>query len=372
MNDRDPASRAKRYSAVKVRIFLADLAVTVISLFVFQVCISRPASGMASGVFRNFYPACFIYVTVFLGFMYVIEFPLRFLGSFFLEHRFGLSDQSFPSWLFDEAKSAMLTFVVSMLAVQAFYLILRNFHATWWVIAAFLWIFFSIVVARLLPVIVIPLFFKYSPITDDTLKERIRALGKKAGIRILDVCQIDFSRKTRKANAALVGLGGTRKVILADTLIDGFTPEEVESVAAHEFGHHKYRHIWQLIIFSGLMTLTGFFLLSRVLERISVFAGATGVSDLYIFPCLVFLMICFSMVILPLQNLFSRRLEREADSFALEITGSPRIFISMMRKLASRNLADEEPSKLKKIFFYDHPPVGERIRMAERCDEEGT
>jgi len=372
MNDRDPVSRAKRYSAVKFRIFIADLAVTVISLFVFQIFISRPVSGTVADIFRNFYLACFVYATVFLGFMYVIEFPLRFLGSFFVEHRFGLSDQSFPSWLLDEAKSAILTFAVSMLAVQVFYLILRNFPVTWWVIGAFLWMFFSIVVARLLPVIIIPLFFKYLPITDEALKERIRVLGQKAGIRILDVCQIDLSRKTKKANAALVGLGGTRKVILADTLIEGFTPEEVEAVAAHEFGHQKYRHIWQLIIFSGLMTLIGFFLLSRVLERIAAFAGATGVSDLYIFPSLVFLMICFSMVILPLQNLFSRALERQADAFTLETTGSPRAFISMMRKLASRNLADEDPSKLKKIFFYDHPPIRERIRMAEGYDEEST
>ncbi len=366
MTDKYAVSREKTYSAVKTRIFLADLLLTAVSLFVFQVFLSYPVDESARALSRNFHPACFVYMSVFFVFMYVMGLPLRFFGSFTVEHRFGLSNQRFPSWLIDEAKSAVLTLVISMSAVQLFYLVLRNYPSRWWIIAAFLWVFFLIVIARLLPVIIIPLFFRYIPISDQVLKERIRALGQKAGIRVLDVCQIDLSRKTKKANAALIGLGRTRKVILADTLTDRFTPDEVEAVVAHEFGHYTCGHTWRLIAFSGALALAGFFLLARAMDRISVFAGAAGAADLSIFPILVFLMILSGPAILPLQNLFSRGLEREADSFALDMTGNAGTFISVMRKLASMNLADTEPAAVKKIFFHDHPPVGERIRRAEQ------
>jgi STE24 endopeptidase len=370
MSEEYASARAKKYSAIKTRIFAADLVLTVVLLAVFQAFLSRPVSQMVFNIYSNFYAACFIFACAFLFFMYIASFPLHFIGSFFVERRFGLSNQSFGAWLTDEAKSGALSFALSIVCIQVFYLVLRNFPTAWWAIAAMAWIFFTVVLARFLPVLVIPMFFKYFPIEDRPLKERIMALAEKTGVRLMDVCKIDFSRKTRKANAALVGLGKTRRVILADTLTEEFSPEEVEVVVAHEFGHFKCRHIWQLLIFSGIMTIAGFFVLSLIAGKIVVLTGASGLSDLYLFPVLVFLMIAFGIVLLPLQNLFSRVLEREADRFALDVTGEPEGFISVMRKLASMNLADVAPSKLKKIFLYDHPPIAERIRMAENARDK--
>jgi len=181
----------------------------------------------------------------------------------------------------------------------------------------------------------------------------------------MDVCRIDFSRKTVKANAAVVGLGRTRKVILADTLTDKFTPAEVDAVVAHEFGHCRYRHTWQLLALSGVITLAGFFILSLIAKNMVALMGASGLSDLRLLPALVFLVMLFGLALLPAQNLFSRVLERQADRFAIALTGDPESFISVMQRLAEVNLAEANPSLLKKIFLYTHPPVSERIRMAE-------
>jgi STE24 endopeptidase len=369
MSGIDAHTRSKRYSAIKTGIFVADLALSLAALAGFQVLLSRPVSALAFGIYQNFYAACFIYASLFLVFMYAVSFPLKISGSFFVERAFHLSRQTFSAWLRDELKSTALSFALYMSCIQVFYLVLRNFPSTWWLITSGGWIFFTVVMARFLPVLLIPLFFKYSPIQEVGLKERIMALAERSGIRVMDVCQIDFSRKTAKANAALVGLGGTRKVILADTLLQKFGTEEVESVVAHEFGHFKYRHIWQLLFFSAAMTLLGFFALYRASGMIVYLTGSGGLSDLYIFPMLILLAAIFGLAVLPFQNLFSRVLERQSDRFAIEITGSPSAFIAVMKKLASVNLADTEPSAVKKIFLYDHPPIGERIRMGEEYEK---
>lgn len=366
MSGENARARSKKYSAIKTKIFVADLVISVVALGAFQLLLSRPVSQLAIKAHHNFYIACLVYAAVFLGFMYIVSFPLNITGSFFVERSFALSRQSFSAWLWDELKSVVLSFVLYMACIEGFYLILRNFPDFWWLIAAGAWIFFSVVLARLMPVLLIPIFYKYSPVENASLRERIMALAEKAKIRLTEVCQIDFSRKTAKANAALVGLGGTRKVILADTLVNGFESGEVEAVVAHEFGHQKYRHIWQLLAFSAAMTAAGFFILSRAAEKIVSLTGAAGLTDLYIFPVLVFLMLAFGILLLPVQNYFSRVLERQADRFVLEVTSDPDAFISVMKKLADMNLAEVNPSFLKKIFMYNHPPISERIKMGER------
>ena len=364
------STESKRYSAIKTRIFVVDIILTVAALVVFQVLLARPLADFASSIHSNFYIGCFLFACMFLLFMYVVGFPLHFTSSFIVEKRFALSKQSLAAWSLDEAKSTVLSFILSMAAILVFYLVLRNFPTLWWVVTAVVWIFFSIVLARFLPILIIPLFYKYLPIEDSELTDRIMLLAEKAKVHLMDVCQIDFSQKTTKANAALVGLGKTRKVILADTLIEGFTLDEIEAVVAHEFAHFKYKHMWQLLAFSGITTLAGFFVLSLAAGKIVVFTGAKGLTDVSLLPALMLLMLFFGIVMLPLQNFFSRVLERQADKAALTLTANREAFISLMRKLADMNLADVSPSRLKKIFLYDHPPTEERINMAEgmKCD----
>lgn len=355
-----------RYSAVKWKFFVADIFLTAVFIIVFQFFLSRPCLSLAEGITQNFYAEAFIYGVLFMLFMYLVSLPLHFADSFAVEHVFRLSEQKIGAWLADEVKSSVLSFLLWAACVEVFYLIAKNSPDLWWLITAVLWVGFSVVLARLMPVLLIPIFFKYMPIEDGSIRERIVKLAERCGVKLLDVCQIDLSRKTRKANAALVGLGKTRKVIMADTLMREFTPEEAETVVAHEFGHYRFLHMWQLLAVSGVVTVLGFYFLSLVAGGTASFLGARGPADLYMMPSLILIMSFFGMLILPVQNWFSRRLEREADRYAIKMAGSPETFIAVMKKLASMNLAETDPPLLRKILLYNHPPIGERIRMAER------
>ena len=357
--------RAKRYSAIKTRFVVADIILTFISLGVFQVFLARPVSVFSLEVSANFYASCFIFSLSFLSFMYIVSLPVHFASSFTVERRFNLSRQSFLDWSKDEGKSVILSLVLSLICIFFFYACVRNFQDTWWLICAFGWIFFSVILARFFPVFIIPLFYKYLPLEEDELKKEIIALAEENDINLEDVCRIDFSRKTSKANATLVGIGKTRKVILADTLTDNFTRQEVLAVVAHEFGHFKYRHIWKLLLFSAVSTIIGFYILFISAGIMVEVSGSRSLSDMYIFPSILLLITVFGIVLMPLQNLYSRVLEKESDSFALRVTANRESFISVMDKLGEMNLADRNPSKMKKIFLYNHPPIDERIRMAE-------
>jgi STE24 endopeptidase len=362
------------YPEVKWRLFLADIVLTAVLFVVFQLCFSRQIVVYLAQKGFPFYLSCFVYGTFFMAFVYAASFPLRFIDAYVTEHKFGLSTQRLAAWLADEAKSVLLSYVLWTACMLVFYFFVRNFHETWWLVTAIAWIFFSVILTQLMPVLLIPIFFKYIPIEDVAMKNRILGLAAKCGIKLVDVCQIDLSSKTKKANAALVGLGKTRKVIIADTLMKGFTPEETQTVVAHEFGHFKFQHIWQLLLFSAIVTVGGFYTLSFIAVKVSTILGSGGISDLFILPSLVLLMAAFGVVIMPIQNWFSRRLEREADRYAIRMTGDPATFISTMRKLAEMNQAEPDPPLLRKILIYNHPPISERIRMAEeirRTRDEG-
>lgn len=231
------------------------------------------------------------------------------------------------------------------------------------------WTLFTIVIVRLAPLFIIPLFFKYEPLGDDELKNRIMRLTKRCGIKILDVFKLNISKKTKKANAALVGMGKTRRVLLGDTLLGDYTQDEVEVVLAHELAHHKLAHMWKLILFGGLSTLAVFYLLSLSLPVLNVVLDIDAMSDISAFPSMMFVLIFISTLILPLQNAFSRKLESSADLLALRMTGLPDAFVSCMNKLAKQNLADPSPSRFIKIMLYDHPPISKRIEMAQKIKE---
>lgn len=357
--------KSKTYSAVKTRLMLVDLVLTFCALMFFQLFFSRNIQSFAAGTSSFFYVECLVYTLIFMAFMYVVSLPVNIASTLIVERHFGLTERGVCSWLVDEIKSVILSLLLYSICSLVFYYFLRNFPGTWWIITAFLWILFTLIMARYLPVLLIPVFYKYSPIDDKDLKADIISLSEDAGISLVDVSQIDLSKKTKKANAALVGMGTTRRVILADTLINGFSKEEILTVVAHELAHHKKKHILKLLAWASIMTLISFYILYLFSGRIASVLGASSPSDLFLLPSYMILFSVFALFILPFQNFLSRALEREADDIALETTGDPGAFVSVMRKLAEMNLSDADPGNLKKIFLYDHPPISERIKRAE-------
>ena len=361
MNDK----RAKQYTRQKYYLFFIDLIFTALFLIAYQFMFSSYFKNFSHSFSHNAYIIIVIYISIFCLINYFLSFPLDFYRSYILEHKFLLSNQRFFEWLKDEFKRAIISFIVFLILIHGFYIILRNSGSLWWLWSSLAYLGFNLLFARILPTFILPLFYKYSRIYDENLKKNIYDLAKRSSIKLIDIFQIDFSKKTKKANAALIGLGKSRRVILADNLIKEFNQEETLAVLAHEFAHHKMFHLWKIIMFSGVTGLAGFYLLSLARNKVVEINNADGLYDIVLLPSILFLLFVFSISIKPIQSAYSRLLESQADKFTLDITNAPGVFISLMKKLSRLNLSDENPPTFIKYMLYDHPPISERIEMAE-------
>jgi STE24 endopeptidase len=295
----------------------------------------------------------------------LVSLPLDFYSGYVLEHSFGLSNQTLMGWIKEEAKGAGLAFALSLPMVEVIYFLLRNYPAYWWVWAGVVFTLFSVVIVRLAPVIILPLFYKSTPIEDASLKEAIIPLAREAGVELAGVYKINMSKDTKKANAMLAGLGSTRRVILGDTLLEAFSTEEVQVVFAHELGHHVHRHIWKFIAMGTLCGFMALGLCDYFLKRLVPVFGLEHLYDVAGFPLLLLVMGAFAMMVLPIENAYSRYVEGQSDLYALDKTRNPMAFVSVMNKLADQNLADKDPGNLIEYLFYDHPSISKRIKMAE-------
>jgi len=361
----DPKERARRYSNIKILLTLAETLLLILYLAAFQFLkLSNLLKGTVQSFTAHPYAEVTFYFIILAGVYYVLAFPLKYFGSYELEHRFELSNQGLAAWVKDEAKDAALSLTISLILINVLYIFLRNFQTMWWVWMAVFWVFFTVVLSRVLPTLIIPLFYKYKPLQDNELRRRIMALAGAAGVKVVDTYQIDFSRKTRKANAAVVGLGRTRRIILADNLLRDFTMSEIETVIGHELGHHKMRHMAKLLSLGGIVSAFTFYAahlaLTASLERL----GAEAVYDIGIFPLLAVILVAFSFLLMPVQNGFSRALERAADGFTLRLTGDKESFISLMRRLAEKNLSNTQPHRLVEFIFFNHPSISRRVKFA--------
>ncbi|MCM8797272.1 MAG: M48 family metallopeptidase, partial [Candidatus Omnitrophica bacterium] len=304
-------------------------------------------------------------LSIYVGY-YILNFPLIFYRSYSLEHKFSLSNQRLRDWFLDQVKSGLISYIVGLVLVGAFYFILDIFGNNWWLVVSIFWIFVSLALAKLLPVAIIPLFFKHKKLSDQELRARVIRLAEKMKVKVLDVFEIDFSKKTLKANAAFVGIGRTRRVILADTLKEKYSDDEIEVILAHEFAHYRLRHLLKLVLINSVATLFTFYLIYKTGSYVLGIFGFKSFLELAALPIVLIYFVLFGIVMQPLQNYLSRVFEIRADKTALEVTGLKDAFISMMDKLASQNLADRNPHPIIKFFFFDHPPIDERIALARQ------
>ncbi|MDD4203105.1 MAG: M48 family metallopeptidase [Candidatus Omnitrophica bacterium] len=362
-------NKAKQYSKEKYILFFVGTVFTFLFLIIFQIFVSAPIKSIVILWTPNFYLIVILYALLFSVINYWAGFPLHFYETFFIEHKYGLSNQDLLAWTKDEIKKNIISGIIFLLFVLLFYYVLKSTGQYWWLILAFFWMLFTLFFSRIMPTVILPLFYKYSDVDDDQLKADISKLAKESGIKILDIFKINFSLKTKKANAAVIGIGKSRRVILADTLLANFSKQQILSVCAHEFGHHKRAHMPKLIVFSCVSTALSFYLLNVCLDRIVVLCNASSIYDIKIFPSFLLVLYVFSLIMMPIQNWFSRKLEVEADLFALLKTKDIGAFKGVMQKLGEMNLADVDPPKIFKYLFYSHPPISERIAFAEKHEK---
>ncbi len=296
-------------------------------------------------------------------------FGLDYYG-FRLEHRFNLSNQKLQSWIWDESKGFLVGVILAGIVVELLYFIIRQAPEYWWLIAwaAFLGLF--VLLAQIAPVVLFPIFYKFEPLDNDELKARLVALSERAGTRVRGVYKWNLSEKSKKANAALTGLGNTRRIILADTLLENYSPDEIEAVLAHELGHHVHNHILKSIGVQAGVTLLGFWAanwtLHYAIERWHMFET---LSDFATLPLLVLVSTVLSFLLMPALNAFSRYNERQADRYAFRSIPHIEPFISSMNKLAEQNLAERTPSKWVEWLFHSHPAIARRVEAAEAWEK---
>jgi len=362
----EPNRSAKEYSTIKYALSLIDTAYLLALLLLFQ---GLGWSKILAGRISEIAPGNLFIIPIYLLTAYIIyyfiSFPLNLYHSFILERRFCLSHQQISDWAKDQLKAGVIFYLILLILFEAFYYILKYNPHLWWLIISLFWIFFSLILAKITPIIIIPLFFKYKKISDETLRRRIINLAQKVKVKILDVFEIDFSRKTLKANAAFVGWGRSRRVILADTLKDKYNYDEIEVILAHEFAHYKLKHLLKLILINSLATILAFYCIFKTSSYSLRLFGLSSLSDIAAFPIVIIYIVLFGILTQPLQNYLSRQMERNADKTALSVTGLKEAFISMMDKMSLQNLSDRNPHPAIKFFFFDHPPIDERINMAQ-------
>jgi len=315
--------------------------------------------------FQNYTLAVLLYVLMLLVVAKLVSFPLDYSG-FRLERRYQLSNQRLRAWLKDEVKGFIVTFVIGAIVVELLYFAIRQFPENWWLITWALFMGLFIAMAQLAPLILFPIFYKFEPLEDEELKRRLVRLSEQAGTRVRGVYKWNLSEKSKKANAALTGLGSTRRIILADTLLDNYSPDEIEAVLAHELGHHVHKHILKSIAVQAGIALFGFwaanFVLHLAIERWRMFET---LSDFASLPLLVLVSTVLSFLLMPALNAYSRFNERQADRYAFQSIHSVDPFISSMNKLAAQNLAERTPSKWVEWFFHSHPAISRRVEAAQ-------
>jgi STE24 endopeptidase len=291
--------------------------------------------------------------------------PLGYYSGFLLERRYELSNETLGAWLFDRVKAFLISVVLGGLLAGIVYWCMRMSPERWWLVAGAIFALLIVGLTNLAPVVLLPLFYSVKPLDRDALRARLLALAERAGARVLGAYEWGLAAKTKKANAALAGIGGTRRILVSDTMLSDYTDEEIEVVLAHEIAHHVHGDIWKGIAFESGLVLAGFFVASRMLEAFARPLGLRGIDDVAGLPLLLLTAGGVSMVMVPLAHAMSRAFERRADRFALDLTRNPAAFISAMRRLGAQNLAEDRPSRLVQWLFYSHPPLRERIAAAE-------
>lgn len=362
----DHQAAARRYEKIKLIVSISEtiLALTILAVFTFSGY-SAILRDFVNDVVSNPYLRLLTFLAfIGLGFS-VIDIPLSFYTGYYLEHRFQLSNQTFMRWVWEETKGFLVGVILMTPILLIFYFLLLNHPQTWWFWTACVMFVFSIVLGRIAPQVIFPLFYKFEKLDDPALLDRMNALAVKGGFALQGVFRFNMSKNTKKANAALTGLGKSKRIILGDTLLEKFSPDEIETVFAHEVGHFVHKHLWIGVFTGTILSFFTLFIADQIFNWAIRKTSLRGVADLAALPLLSIILGVLAFILEPLSNALSRNHERQADRYALNNGAQPASFINAMQKLSALNLTDQTPHPLVEFLFHSHPSIAKRIRTAE-------
>jgi STE24 endopeptidase len=356
--------KATALAATRRRLFLIGTVVGILAPWALW------SSGLSGGLWTTLdmlpiWLSLPLQIGVLTLLLVLVSTPLSYYGGFVVSHQYGLSTQSIGSWFADWLKSTVLMVALTTMATSLFY-------ATVWIAPSVWWLLFwleamagLIVLTFIAPYVFLPLFFKPKPVDDPGLVIMIEDLVRQAGTTVAGVSQLDFSRRTHEANAAVIGFGRSRRVVLGDTLLGSFTLSEIRAVVAHELGHHINRDVSKLLAVQAVVMAVGLGLAAAIGDPLMGLLGAEPIGAPSSYPLLVLGVSLFGLVCLPAVNAFARSVEADADTYAHGILGDGRPLAAAMRRLADQNLAEERPPRWAELLLYTHPPIWRRVERAE-------
>ncbi len=361
-------AEARHYGRLQLAASLADKALDLAVLAVMAFFVARPAAAHLATISPSPSVQLWLLFLLITAIHLALSFPLSYYSGYWLEHRYGLSHLSFGRWLLRYGKMQGLAIVFGGLLLWGLYGVIWTVGSWWWLVAAGMFFLVSVLIGQLAPVLIMPLFYKIVPIENPELLDRMTQLAAGTGLSISGVYRFDLSAETAKANAMLAGMGRTRRVLMGDTLLSNFSPDEIEVIFAHEIGHHVFQHIRKMIATGAIYSAAGFWVVDRVVMAwVHAVDPAVDYAHFPVatLPLVMLVLTVFSLLLEPLQNAISRRFKRQCDRYALRRTGRREAYISAFKKLARLNKDDPSPHPLEVFWFHSHPPIAERLAMAD-------
>ncbi|MBA4407167.1 peptidase [bacterium] len=359
-------TQAKKYSSTKLLLGISEAIVSFILLLLFVwLGFSRQLENHLRLSIQNDYLLLLAYIVV-LGIASSVLFsPLNYYLGFYLEHKYNLSNQTLWKWILEGAKGTLVGSVIGLPLLLLFYFVMKTFGLMWWLPFAVVIFIFSVVLAQILPIVIMPIFYKITPIENEYLKGKIVALSKDVGLKVENVFKFNMSKNTKKANAAFTGLGKTKRILLGDTLLNNYANDEIETVIAHELGHYKKKHIVKNIAVGTIASFATFFLIAQLHYHSLNWFGFAEITQISSLPLIALWGALIGLVYTPVSNCISRRFEFEADEYAVSSTNKTEAFISTLEKITEQNLGDREPHPFIEWFFYSHPSIKNRIAFLQ-------
>jgi STE24 endopeptidase len=358
---------AKKYNNIKLAIAIAKGITSFILILLFVASgLSLTLQHYLEGFISNSYLLFIAFIIVTGAAAGIIFFPVNYYTEFYLEHKYNLSNQTFLKWIWENTKTLLVSGAISIPVLLIFFYSLNKFNLLWWLPFAIILFVISVILARIVPVFILPIFYKIVPVENVDLINRIRALAGGAGIKVENVYKFNLSKNTKKANAAFTGIGKSKRILLGDTLLESYSADEIETVIAHELGHYKRKHIIKNILIGTASSFLTLFLIAYLYNLSLSWFGFTTVVQIAAIPLLSLWAMIISLILNPLSNMLSRKFEYEADEYAIHSTNKREAFIATLEKLTDQNLGDREPHPLVEWFFYSHPSIKNRVAALKR------
>lgn len=369
--DKEKQEIARRYRSDTRKIGIASLIVTAVFL---MILLQFDISKLFVQFIKLYMDSRILLIVIYFSALYVVysllAVPFAYLEGYRIEHKYGFSTQTGSAWFADWVKSFLVTFVLGIIVFGVIFLLIPAAPAWWWLWLALIMVGIGVVLANIFPIIILPLFYKTKPLDDDDLKKEIAELCNKADLKVRGIFSIDLSSKTTKANAAVAGLGNTKRILLGDTLLSKYEKNEILSALAHEVVHYREHHTWWLILWQSMITIGMFYLFYRIQPFIYNWLGFEQASEIAAFPLFVLVFSVLSYLFRPVGSALSRFYERKADKGALRLTGDADAFIRLIAKLCNKQLSIAYPHPVVEWYKYSHPSPGRRIAFGEKWKQK--